>query len=137
MKTLDCKINVRYSETGRRGLAQHSAYYNWFDMAQEALIKSFGMSYKDIEDLGYTFITLSEYCEYSCAAYYGDELIVRIKVEEVSTIRIGFSYEVIREKDSKLIATAASNHVLVDNNFRPHSLKRMLPSLFEKLEAML
>ena len=137
MKTLDCTIKVRYSEAGRKGLAQHSAYYNWFDMAQDTLIQSFNMSYKDIEDLGYSFVTLSEYCEYSCAAYYGDELTVRIKVEEVSTVRVMFSYEVIREKDSKLIATASSNHVFVDNNFRPHSLKKVLPSLYKRLEAML
>ena len=137
MKTLDCKIKVRYSESGRRGLAQHSAYYNWFDMAQEALITSFDMSYKEIEDLGYIFVTLSEYCEYQCAAYYGEELTVRIKVDEVSTVRIMFSYEVIRQRDSKIIANASSNHVFVDNNFRPHSLKKVLPELYKKLESML
>lgn len=137
MKTLDCKLKVRYSETGRRCLAQHYAYYNWLDIALDSLIQSFGMSYKTIEDLGYTFVTLSEYCEYLSAAYYGDDLTVRIRVEEISTVRIMFSYEILREKDSKLIANASTNHVFVDNNFRPHSLKKVLPSLYEKLEEML
>ncbi len=137
MKAIDCRITVRYSETGRRGLAQHYAYYTWFDIALETLINKCEMSYKDIEEHGYVFVTLSESCEFKNAAYYGDELIVRIKVEDISTIKLAFSYEVIREKDSVLIAAAKSSSVFVDNNSRPHSLKKLMPELYKKLEQML
>ena len=137
MKTMDCKITVRYCETGRRGLAQRYAYYTWFDIALEGLIKECQMSYKDIEDLGYVFVTLSESCEFKNAAYYGDELIIRIGVEEISSIKLAFSYEVIREKDSVIIARAKSSNVFVDNNSRPHSIKKLLPELHKKLETML
>ena len=137
MKTHERMITVRYSETGRRGLAQHYAYYTWFDIALEGLMNECGMCYKDIEDLGYIFVTLSESCEYKNAAYYGDELIIRVKIENLSTIKIAFSYEVVRAKDCVLIASARSSNVFVDNNSRPHSLKKLLPELYKKLEEML
>ncbi len=53
MATVECRVRVRYSEVGRQGFAHHASYFNWFDMALEELIKICGMSYEDIEDLGF------------------------------------------------------------------------------------
>ena len=39
MQSAECKIRVRYSETGKMGFAHHANYFNWFDIAQEELLK--------------------------------------------------------------------------------------------------
>lgn len=136
MKAVECKIRVRYSEAGRQGFAHHANYFNWFDEALEELIKKCGMSYKEIEDLGYFLAPVTDTCKYFHPASYNDELTVRLSIRDVSTIKVRFSYEIIREKDSMIIAIGQSSHVFVDKSFRPHSLKRVAPSLYDKLEEM-
>ncbi len=130
MVSVDCKIRVRYSEVGRQGFAHHAHYLNWFDVALEELIRRCGMSYKEIEDLGYFFAPLSDRCEYHHPALYNDELTVRVSVADASSIKIRFAYEVMCEKDAKLIAKGQTEHVFVDKNFRPHSLKKVVPRLY-------
>lgn len=136
MKAVESKVTVRYYEVGRQGFAHHSNYFNWFDVALEELIKKCGMSYAEIEDLGYFFATLSDKCKYYHPAVYGDELIVRLNVTDVSTIKVGFSYELIREKDATLIATGESSHVFVDKTFKPHPLKKVVPKLYNVIGDM-
>lgn len=137
MKNVECSISVRYYEVGRQGFAHHANYFNWFDMALEELVKKCGMSYKEIEDLGYFFATLSDRCKYYHPAVYGDELIVRLTVIDLSTIKVRFSYEIIREKDATLIAEGRSSHVFVDKNFRPHPLNKVVPRLYSTIEDMI
>lgn len=133
MISMDCKIRVRYSEVGRQGLAHHANYLNWFDIALEELIKKCGMSYKEIEDLGYFFAPLSDRCTYYHPAMYGDDLTIRVSVADASAVKIRFYYEVMREKDAKLIAVGQTEHVFVDRNFKPHSLKKIVPNLYALL----
>ena len=137
MKTVECKIRVRYSEVGRQGFAHHVNYFNWFDVALEELIRQCGMSYKDIEDLGYFLAPISDKCKYNHPADYNDELTIRLSVSDISSIKVRFSYEVFREKDAKLIAVGQSDHVFVDRRFRPHSLQRVIPSLYKLLSEMI
>ncbi len=136
MKTVECKIRVRYSEVGRQGLAHHANYLNWFDIGLEEIIKQCGMSYKEIEDLGYFLAPISDECRYFHPASYNDTLTVRVTVADLSSVKVKFSYEIISEKDAKLIATGVTDHVFVDKNFKPYSLKRVVPRLYSMLEEM-
>lgn len=136
MKAVECRIRVRYSEAGRQGYAHHANYFNWFDEALEELIKKCGMSYKDIEDLGYFLAPVADKCRYFHPASYNDELNVRLFIRDINSIKVRFSYEIIREKDSTIIAVGESSHVFVDKSFRPHSLKKVALALFETLEEM-
>jgi acyl-CoA thioester hydrolase len=136
MKAVECRIRVRYSETGRQGYAHHAEFFNWFDEALEELVKKCGMSYKDIEDSGYFLAPVSDKCRYFHPAVYNDELTVRLFIRDIDSIKVRFSYEIIREKDSTIIAAGESSHVFVDKGFRPHSLKKAAPALFEQLEEM-
>lgn len=136
MKTVECKVRVRYGEVGRQGFAHHAHYLNWFDIGLEEIIKQCDLSYKDIEELGYFLAPISDTCRYVHPAYYNDVLTVRVSVADLSSVRTKFSYEVIREKDAVLIATGQTDHVFVDKNFKPYSLKRVLPRLYEMLKSM-
>lgn len=136
MKTVECKIRVRYSEAGRQGYAHHAHYFSWFDIGLEEIIKLCGSSYKEIEDIGYFLAPIFDSCKYYHPAGYNDELTIRVTVADLSSVKVRFSYEVIREKDAKLVATGQTDHVFVDKNFRPYSIKRVMPRLYAMLEDM-
>lgn len=137
MKTIECKVRVRYSEVGRQGYAHHANYLNWFDIAQEELVTQCGMSYNKIEEMGFFLATIADHCNFIHPAQYSDELTIRLNVAELSVVKIKFEYKIIREKDAKVIAVGYSNHVFVDKNFRPHSLKKVVPDLYGKINEML
>lgn len=136
MKTVECKVRVRYSEVGRQGFAHHANYLNWFDTGLEEIIKQCGLSYNDIEELGYFLAPVLDSCRYVHPASYNDVLTVRVAVADLSAVKIKFSYEIIREKDAVLIATGQTDHVFVDKNFKPYSLKSVFPNLFDMLKSM-
>ncbi|MGI5849596.1 MAG: acyl-CoA thioesterase [Christensenellales bacterium] len=137
MKMIECKIRVRYSEVGRQGFAHHANYFNWFDIALEELIRKCGMSYKDIEDLGYFFAPITDKCKYIHPANYNDELTVRLTVSDLSSVKVKFIYKILREKDAKLIAMGQTDHVFVDKSFRPHSLQKVMPILYGMIKEMI
>lgn len=136
MKTVECKFRVRYSETGRQGYAHHAHFFNWFDIGLEEIIKLCGLSYSDIEELGYMLAPIFDTCKYYHPASYNDELTMRVTVADLSTVKMRFSYELVREKDTKLIAKGTTDHVFVDKNFKPYSLKRVMPRLYAMLQEM-
>ena len=137
MRTVECKIRVRYSEVGRQGYAHHAHYLNWFDAALEEIIRVCGSSYKEIEDLGYMLAPISDSCRYYNPAGYNDELTVRVSVADLSSVKVSFTYEIIREADAKLVATGQTDHVFVDKNFRPYSMRRVMPRMYAMLENMM
>lgn len=137
MKTVECKIRVRYSETGSRGYAHHSSFFNWFDISLEEIVRLGGSSYGEIEELGYMLAPIADSCKYYHPASYNDELTIRVTVVDLSGIKIKFAYEVIREKDAQLVAKGTTEHVFVDKSFKPHSLKHIMPKLFSMLEDMI
>jgi len=136
MATVECKVRVRYSEVGRQGFAHHATYFNWFDMALEELIKVCGISYKDIEDLGFLFAPVVDQCKYIHPAKYNDILTIRLMVSDISSVTVKFSYEIFRERDAVLIASGKTTHVFVDAAFRPHSIKRVVPRLYATISDM-
>lgn len=46
------KIVVRYAETDQMGIAHHSNYPVWFEVARTDFIKASGISYTDVEKAG-------------------------------------------------------------------------------------
>jgi acyl-CoA thioester hydrolase len=131
MQSAECKIRVRYSETGKMGFAHHANYFNWFDIAQEELLKKQGSSYNHVEELGYRFVPIHTSCDFKTPAYYDDVLTVRIIVKEVKGIRLSFGYEIVREKDTALIAVGESAHLLLDKDMKVALIKNALPAIYD------
>ena len=72
---------------------------------------------------------------------YGDVAIVRTWVSESRGTKTTYSYEVFKQGDDVEVAkpcvTGTSTHCLVDSNtFKPVSIKRTLPELFDLYEQV-
>ena len=55
-------IRVRYAETDRMGLLHHANYLVYFEQARTELLRSFGLSYRDLEDKGYLLVMTKVEC---------------------------------------------------------------------------
>lgn len=131
-------IVVRYAETDQMGIAHHSEYPVWYEVARTDLIKCIGLTYTQMEQMG-VMLPLSELtCRYKGAARYEDVLTVTARVESISAARITFAYAVYQEGEEKPINTGSTTHGFVDSRtFRPINMKKKYPDLYNKMENMI
>jgi acyl-CoA thioester hydrolase len=117
-------IRVRYAETDRMGLLHHANYLVYFEQARTEVLRSQGLTYKDLEDQGFLLVLTKLEVRYKRPARYDDLLSVRTYVERTTAVRIDHRYEVFR--DSELLAEATSTLACVDRDGRPQALPDFL-----------
>ena len=98
-------LRVNYSETDQMGVVYHANYLVWFDRARTELMRSTGLTYRELEQQG-LYLAVSEVkVRYRAAARYDDLLQVRCWVREVASRRVTFGYTVDRAETGELLAT--------------------------------
>jgi len=117
-------IRVRYAETDRMGLLHHANYLIYFELARTELLRSLGLSYRDLEDKGYLLVLTRLEVRYRRPAFYDDLLTVRTTVAKTTAVRIDHAYEVSR--DGTLIAEGTTTLACVDRQGRPQALPDFL-----------
>ena len=93
----DTHIRVRYSETDKMGFVYYGHYPAYYEVGRTELMRSYGLTYKYLEDNGIMMPVLSINIRYKKPAYYDDLLTVRTLVKDMPTAKIRFIYEVYRE----------------------------------------
>ena len=107
-------IRVRYAETDWMGLLHHANYLIYFEQARIELLRSFGVTYKDMEDEGYFLVVSKVEVRYKSPAHYDDVLTIRTTVTRTSPVRLEHRYEVFRE--GAVVAEGSSTLACVDTN---------------------
>lgn len=124
MLTGETAIRVRYAETDRMGLLHHAHYLVYFEQARTELLRSLGVSYKDLEDQGYLLVLTKVEVHYKRPARYDDVLTIRTTVARTTHVAIDHRYEVLHE--GELLAIGASTLACVDREGRPQALPECL-----------
>lgn len=125
------KLTVRYSETDRMGIVHHSRYYPWFECGRTDFTKQAGITYSEMEAQGVLMPLIESSAKYIEGAKYEDEITVETTLQSMGAVRCCFAYRVVRNRDSKVLATGTTTHAFVNAAFRPINLKKKRPSLYE------
>jgi acyl-CoA thioester hydrolase len=124
MHSQDITIRVRYAETDRMGLLHHANYLVYFEQGRTELLRSFGSSYRDLEDQGYLLVLTRVEVKYKKPARYDDLLTLRTTVTRTTAVRIEHKYEVLR--DGELIAEGETTLASIDREGRIQALPEWL-----------
>jgi len=109
----EIKVRVRYGETDRMGYAYYGYYPFYYEMGRTELLRSYGLTYKELEDRG-TLLPVSRLeIKYLAPALYDEVLTIRTTIPKKPSVKIIFNYEVFNEKN-ELINTATTELVFVD-----------------------
>jgi acyl-CoA thioester hydrolase len=122
--TGEIAIRVRYAETDRMGLLHHANYLVYFEQARTELLRSFGLTYKDLEDRGFLLVLTKVEAQYRRPAFYDDLLTIRTHVDRTTAVRIDHHYEVLR--NGELLADGKTTLACVDRQGRPQPLPEEL-----------
>ena len=97
-------IRVRYSETDQMGYSYYGNYALYYEIGRVELIRSLGVTYKELEKQNYILPVLSLQSNYHFPAQYDDELKIKTILLKKPLVKIQFSY-VITNQNEELINT--------------------------------
>ncbi len=120
MSFFDFPHRVTYAETDKMGFAYYANYLVWFEIGRTELIRASGLAYKELEEMGLYLPVIEASCSYKKPAKYDDLITISTKVAEFEGIRLGFSYEIIR--DGQVLAEGRTLHAFMDKDGRPKKL---------------
>ncbi len=130
MLTHETTYRVIYGDTDNMGVAYHANYLRWFEIGRTELIRSWGVTYKEIEARG-IFLPVSEaHCKFVTPARYDDVLIIQTTLD--TTLRAGmkFDYEILDENSRETLALGYTKHACLNGEGRvvrpPRFLKKMI-----------
>ncbi len=123
------------------GIVHHSNYPVWYEVGRTDYIKLYGVSYSDMEKAGILMPLINLSCHFDKPALYEDKIIVRTWVMEIRAASIEFTYTVCKINDDGTqteLGYGTTSHGFVDDKtFRPCSIRKRMPELYEKIKATL
>ena len=127
--TGEITIRVRYAETDRMGLLHHANYLVYFEQGRTELLRSQGLSYRDMEDQGFLLVLTRVQVRYRRAIRYDDVVTLRTTVTRTTAVKIEHSYQLLR--DSVLLSEGETTLGCIDKDGRP----QLLPEILKLPEA--
>ncbi|KPC73798.1 MULTISPECIES: acyl-CoA thioesterase [Laceyella] len=129
----ETKIRVRYQETDQMGVVYHANYLTWFEVGRTEWIRSYGISYQQMEQKGLLLPVVDIHCKYMHPARYDDEVIVRTSIADLSGGKIAFKYDVVHAETETVLCKGSSVHLWVNKEMKRVNLKQAYPELYGTL----
>jgi acyl-CoA thioester hydrolase len=117
MYSSESKIRVRYGETDKMGYLYYGHYPEYFEVSRTDMIRSLGLSYKEIEDKGIIMPVKSLHVDFKLPAQYDELLTVKSCLKKMPEIKLEIDYEVYNQKQ-QLICTGNTILVFVNAQSR-------------------
>ena len=113
MYSTETLIRVRYGETDRMGYMYYGHYPEYFEVSRTEMIRSLGLSYKEIEDQGIIMPVKSLQVNYKLPAIYDEVLTVKSILKILPEVKLDIDYEIYNEK-KQLVSTGNTVLAFVD-----------------------
>jgi len=120
-------IRVRYHECDPMNVAHHSVFPTWFEMGRTELLRSTGITYRELEAQGVMLAVVNLNVRYRKPALYDDELTLRTHLTNVGQVKIEHRYELMR--DGVLLATGETTLACLDRSGKIQPVPDILKSL--------
>jgi acyl-CoA thioester hydrolase len=110
------QVRVIFGDTDQMGVVYYANYLRYFESARSALLRSRGVTARDVAALGVQFPVTEASCRYRRPAHYEDLLDIDISILELGHVRVRFVYAVRR--DGEVLAEGATVHACLDTSGR-------------------
>ena len=102
MYSFETKIRVRYGETDQMSFVYYGVYAQYYEVGRVELLRSLGLTYKELEEMGFALPVVNLNINYKKPAYYDDELTIRTTIKELPSAKITFYYEMLNANNELL-----------------------------------
>jgi acyl-CoA thioester hydrolase len=115
----EIKTRVRYADTDTMGVVYYANFFVWFESGRIELLRSRGIVYRDVEQLGMFIPVVEAHANYKAPARFDDELLVRTRLTKLGKSSVRFDYEIHRLPVTELLCTGHTVHVVVGRDGKP------------------
>ena len=126
------KTKIYYKDIDQMGIVYYSRYFEFFESARTELLKSIGISVRDIETDNIFLPVVSATCDYRKSAKFEDELIIIAAISEPPSARLNIEYKVLAN-DKSVLATGKTTHGFINKSGKPKRPPRFLSSKIKSL----
>ncbi|HEX5005287.1 MAG TPA: thioesterase family protein [Gemmatimonadales bacterium] len=126
---VDILQRVNYSEIDQMGVVYHSRYAVWLDVARTEYLRRAGMSYRELEGMGFFLVVGDLTMRYHRPARYDDEVRVRCWVSDLASRRVTFGYRLTHAESGALLVTAETRMLSLNHQFEPTRLPPSVSAL--------
>ena len=109
---------VIYADTDNMGIVYHANYLKWFEVGRTEMFRSLGMTYKAIEEKGFSLPVAEAYCKYLSSAEYDDVITIETTVDTAFRAGMKFDYRITRAEDGENLVKGFTKHAFVDKEGR-------------------
>ena len=134
MKNHETSLLVRFYEVDAYGVVWHGHYVGWFETGRNDLTLRFQIGPLQLKEMNLLAPVVELKCQFKLPAAFGDSLIIRTTMERTEVAKLIFHYQVLDQKNGKVLATGSTTHVLTD--LKGNLLYRVPPEVLERIEAM-
>ena len=120
----EIQFRVRYQETDAQGRVHHANYVTYFEMGRTELLRSEGLSYRQLEDAGFYLVVAGMEIKYYSGAKYDDLLRLVTRTVRLKGATVEHQYEVYCEDE--LIVQGKSRLGCVDQQGKVQRLPEEL-----------
>ena len=131
MLSSEIKIRVRYGEVDRMGYLHHGNYPLYFEEGRTELIRTIGLTYREIEDRGILLPVRDMHIRYFLPAKYDDVLTVITTLVNQPLVKMVFEYIVNNESGELLCEAKTTLAIVSATNRKP----TRIPVFFAELLA--
>ena len=133
----ETRLVVRYAATDMMRIVHHSRYYPWFEQARTDYIKKLGLTYTELEKMGFMLPLTETQCKYIHGLTYEDEVLITCRLEKLTVARMEFFYEVFKLPEMKKVSEGRTKHGIVDRDMHPVNAKKMFPKIWEDMKELM
>ena len=131
MKEKIIEHRIYYYDTDKMNVVYHGNYLKWLEIARTEFFRD-TLPYSELEETGIMLPVKTLNIEYINSVKYDELIKIKIKLLELSKIKIKFLYEIYDENLENLKARAETTNVFTDLN---GSLKRIDDEILMKLKG--
>ncbi|MBQ9431511.1 MAG: acyl-CoA thioesterase [Kiritimatiellae bacterium] len=103
---------VPYADTDQMKVVYYANYLVYFERARNELLRALGLTYREMESMGFALPVREAHVNYSAPSTYDDLLEITAWCEELKGVRVKICCEIRR--DGKLLADGYTVHVFVN-----------------------
>ncbi len=91
-------VRVRYADTDQMKYVYNGKYFEYFEVGRTEMMRELGLTYKEIEDIGFLMPVLETKITYLSPAFYDELLEIQTIVSELPKVKVHIDH-VIKSLD--------------------------------------
>lgn len=123
MRAHETTVRVRYAETDQMGVVYYANYYVWMEIGRVELVRSLGLSYRDLELTdGLLLSVVESQCRYIAPARYDQEITVVTEIADANARLVEFRYNLLDASTNQPLARGMTKHMWLNREFKSSKL---------------